>query len=228
MQPYLFPYLGYFQLINAVDTFIYYDDVNYIKSGYINRNYLLSNQSKSLFTVPLKDASSNKLINQTEISDNKPWQKKIEKQVFYTYKKAPHFDVIYPLIREAIFLSTNSISELAIHSIETVLTYLNIDTLRMKSSDLEYDQSVNKLEKVLSICSQFNTTTYINPVGGKDLYDSKDFDQHGMELFFISMNEIIYKQFDTEQIVSNLSIIDLLMFVDKEELRLLLNEYSLQ
>ena len=91
MQPYLFPYIGYFQLINAVDTFVVYDDVNYIKKGWINRNSILVNEKPFLFTVDLKEVSQNKLINEITIDENSNWKKNILRTIELSYKKAPFF-----------------------------------------------------------------------------------------------------------------------------------------
>ena len=67
MQPYIFPYLGYFQLLNSVDHFVFYDDVNFIKGGWVNRNQLLINNQNKFFTVPLKKIISFTPINEVEI-----------------------------------------------------------------------------------------------------------------------------------------------------------------
>lgn len=99
MQPYLFPYIGYFQLLNAVDMFVVFDDVNFIKKGWINRNNILVNRQKYLFTVPLKDASQNKLIKEVQIADD-GWQEKFLKTVAQSYKKAEFFDEAFALIEK--------------------------------------------------------------------------------------------------------------------------------
>ena len=95
MQPYFLPYIGYFQLIKAVNLFIIYDDVQFIKGGWINRNYILSNRNKSMFNLILKGASANKLINEISVQTD---QNKLLKTIYHSYKKAPYFEFVYPLI----------------------------------------------------------------------------------------------------------------------------------
>ncbi|MDR6194877.1 WbqC family protein [Siphonobacter sp. SORGH_AS_0500] len=96
MQPYLFPYIGYFQLLNAVDKFVIYDDVAFINRGWINRNSILNNGKAQLFTVPLKEASQNKLIHEISIDTDQKWRDKLLKTIQQNYKKAPHFAAVFP------------------------------------------------------------------------------------------------------------------------------------
>ena len=103
MQPYFFPYIGYFQLINAVDKFIIYDDVNYIKKGWINRNNILVNNSPNLIQVPLIAASQNRLIKDILVVDENNWKDKLLKTIYFNYKKAPFFDQIFSLLEEVLF-----------------------------------------------------------------------------------------------------------------------------
>ncbi|MCM8813875.1 MAG: WbqC family protein, partial [Candidatus Omnitrophica bacterium] len=94
MQPYIFPYLGYFQLIGAVDKYVIYDDVNYIRSGWINRNYIIVNRRQYLFTICIDHASPFKLINELTIKDDFV---KLSKTIELAYKKAPYFTEAFAL-----------------------------------------------------------------------------------------------------------------------------------
>lgn len=131
MQPYFFPYIGYFQLIQAADKFVFYDDVNFIKNGWINRNRILLNSQPAYITVQLKGASSFKQINHVEFTDNR---EKIRKTIEQAYKKAPYFDSAWPVINECLAFKTNLISELAIHSVIQVSKYLGISTPLKKAA----------------------------------------------------------------------------------------------
>lgn len=223
MQPYFFPYLGYFQLINVVDTFVLYDDVQYIQRGWINRNYLLSAEGKSLITIP----TINKfglLINETKISDQKGWREKIIKSIYFSYKKAPYFDIIFPFIEVVVNNQSQFISEIAIQSIKTVIDYLNIKTELVKSSNLEYskDNRINKINEILSLT---NANEFILPPGSISLYRKSDFIVPTN--FLIPDEEINYRQYNNSRFESNLSIIDILMFNEKQQIMNLLTRYKL-
>ncbi len=162
MQPYLFPYIGYFQLINASDKFVFYDDVNFIKGGWINRNYILSNGEKQLFTLHLQGASSFKKINEIKIGGNSA---KILKFISQAYVKAPHFSNIIPII-ENIFSGVSqktTISDIAIRSIKEVCQYLNINK-EMEISSHSYAKTalLKREERVIEICRLNNSHSYIN------------------------------------------------------------------
>lgn len=220
MQPYFLPYLGYFQMLNAVDTFILYDDVTYIKSGWINRNNILINNRTNLVTIPLKNASSFKLINEIEIAKNK-----IIKTIQQAYCKAPYFKDIFSEI-EVIFNKNTKIADLNYELIVFICNYLSIDTTILRSSNLNYKRELQGQDKVISICKQFNAKKYINAIGGIDLYSKEEFLKNSVELQFIKTNKIHYKQFN-DSFIENLSILDILMFNSSEEIKNMLKEYEL-
>lgn len=228
MQPYLFPYIGYFQLINSVDKFIFYNDVNYIKQGWINRNQILMNSNPSMFTVPLKNASSNNLIKDVFISEQNytRWKDKFYKSLMSSYSKAPNYEEILVVIKSVLDKSsTLSISELAINSIEAILNYLKIN--KDLSSSQQFDNAELRASKrVLDICKKIGATTYINAIGGLNLYSKEEFQKEGINLFFLKTNDITYPQFN-HIFVPNLSIIDILMFNSIEETHKLIKEYTL-
>ena len=224
MQPYFFPYIGYFQLINAVDKFIFYNDVNFIKGGWINRNRILIHGKAHYITVQLKNASSYRLISETEFKDS---NNVILKTININYKKAPFFNEAWQIIEDSFNVKTNMISELAINTIKSVCNYLKIDKV-FEFSDLHYTKTkdLNREKRILKICQLNNADTYINPIGGMELYNKQDFEKEGIELKFLKTKDIVYKQFNYE-FVPNLSIIDVMMFNSKEEIKSMLNEYEL-
>src|SRR5690606_28909470 len=129
MQPYIFPYIGYFQLINAVDTFVFYDDVNFIKQGWVNRNSILVNNKDMLFTVPVAKISSFSEIKDTRLDhvNYSIWRNKFCKTLIQNYKKAPFFNEVYPLIRKILDNKIDTIGELAIISIINTCEYLDME-----------------------------------------------------------------------------------------------------
>ena len=208
MQPYFMPYIGYFQLIKAVDKYVIYDDVTYIKGGWINRNNILINNEKSMITVSLAGSSSNKRINETEIKDD---FKKLIKTININYSKAPFFTEISDLLNKVFLFEKKTLSLFIENSIKEILKYLDISTPLVLSSSLEKDSNLSGQEKVLAICKELNATHYYNAIGGMELYNKKIFTENGIELSFLKTNDIEYKQF-SNFFVPNLSIIDVLMF----------------
>lgn len=223
MQPYLFPYIGYFQLINAVDTFVIYDDVNYINRGWINRNNILINNEKKLFTISLKEASQNKLINEIEICDD---FQKFLKTLRLNYSKAPFLDDVYPLIEKITSFENKRLSDFTLNSLIEIILYLNIKKEFILSSNLLKKNFLKGQDKIINICETLNATTYVNAIGGNELYNKDIFLKHNIKLLFIKTELISYKQFNNE-FVPWLSIIDLLMFNSKEKIKSMLNQYEL-
>lgn len=227
MQPYLFPYVGYFQLINAVDKFVIYDDVNFIKRGWIHRNNILVNGQANLFTVPLSKPSQNNLINEIALgNDWQQWVEKFLKTMEQAYKKAPHFTAVYELIQSVFLVDTTQISALATESIKQVSNYLEINTEIVDSSEIYKNAELKSQERILDICLQEKATHYINPTGGRELYSKQLFADNGILLNFIESKKIVYPQFKTE-FVPWLSIIDLLMFNDITTIHAFLKEFTL-
>lgn len=223
MQPYLFPYIGYFQLISAVDAFVIYDDVNYIKRGWINRNNLLSGGESELFTLEVTGASQNKLISQVGVGRN---AYKLLKNIRQKYSKAPQFSYVFPLIEEALSSDEKCLSTFISDSLRSVCDYLGLDPIWYLSSDLSKDNSLKGADKILAICESLQATLYINPVGGKFLYDRDIFMARGIRLFFLESGCTEYPQF-SKFFVPNLSIIDVMMFNDRDQCRCLLEDYKL-
>ena len=227
MQPYFMPYIGYFQLINAVDAFVFYDDVNYINRGWVNRNRMLINSIAKHFTIPLLKASQNKLINEVEIGFQSKEYLKLQKTIEIAYKKAPYFDQVIKIVKPVLNKDYNNIAEIAIESVKVCASYLGLKTeFYVSSSDFSNSNDLNRTERILYICKQLNTKTYINAIGGIELYKKEDFKQQDIELKFIKTLPIKYKQFNNE-FVPWLSILDVLMFNSAEEVNEMLDEYEL-
>jgi len=225
MQPYIFPYIGYFQLINAVDKFIIYDDVNFINKGFINRNNILVSGDRHLFTIPLKDASQNKLILEVALSDD-AWKKKFLKTIQQSYQKAPNYQKVFVLIEEIVNLESVTINELILHSLRIICSYMNITTEIIPSSTIYNNTHLKSQNRIIDICKQEQASHYINPVGGMELYDKSIFEEEHIQLSFLKSVAGPYSQFKNA-FVPWLSIIDVLMFNDAETIDRLLKEYEL-
>jgi hypothetical protein len=223
MQPYLFPYIGYWQLINAVDTFVIYDDVNFIKQGYINRNTIFSNGKGQRITLELLGASSFKLINEIELGNNKT---KILKTIKQNYAKAPFYENIIYLIEDILNNEEKNLARFIGYSLEKISNYLELETKFLYSSDLKKDSALKAQDKVIDICKNLNARKYINSIGGQELYSKEIFKKNGMELNFLKTELVEYKQFKND-FIPYLSIIDIMMFNSKNEIKKMLNRYEL-
>ncbi|GAB3721785.1 WbqC family protein [Spirosoma lituiforme] len=227
MQPYFMPYIGYMQLMGAVDTFILYDDVSFINRGWINRNRLLINGQEHLFTIPLKDASQNKRINEVHLADDPKWRSKLLKTIEQGYRKAPCYQQVMPLTEKIVNYTTDSITDLVYFSLVELNKYLGLTTRLVASSSIYSNAELKGQERILAICRQENATRYINPIGGIDLYDKVTFEETGIQLRFIKSKVVTYSQFSHNDFIPWLSILDVLMFNDSASVRVLLGEYEL-
>jgi hypothetical protein len=223
MQPYLFPYTGYWQLINAVDTFVIFDDVNFIKKGYINRNSILLNGKPHIFTLELIGASQNKLINEIEIGGN---SRKILKTIEMSYKKSPYFYIVFPIIKDILDNKEKNLAKFIGHSLEKISNYLEMDTKFIYSSDIRKNNSLKAQDKILEIASLLKSTDYINAIDGQKFYDKERFSQENIQLNFLDTEITEYKQFENE-FESHLSIVDILMFNSIEDIKNILSKFKL-
>lgn len=223
MQPYFMPYIGYWQLMAAVDKYVVYDDVNYIKRGWVSRNNILLNGERHLFTISLNGASQNKLFNEITILDD---FRKFFRMLESAYKKAPYYYPTLELMQNICNYPNRSLGEFMLNSFQSVFGYLDIHTDLILSSTIQKDNSLHGKEKIKHICHILGADTYYNAIGGQELYDKQEFSQEGIKLYFLQTNNIEYKQFNNP-FVSNLSIIDVLMFNSPESVGRMLKEYTL-
>ena len=219
MQPYLFPYIGYFQLMNAVDEFVVYDNIQFSKKGWINRNRILVNGAADYISFPLKKDSDFLDVRERLLSENWPVErKKLLNKITELYRKAPYFKDAYPVIERTIAAEENNLFKFILNSLQVINEYLGIKTPIVISSSIDIDHSLKSADKVLAICKKRGATTYINPIGGVELYDKTIFLKEGVQLYFLKTGDVIYKQFDNE-FVPFLSIIDVMMFNTSDEIK---------
>lgn len=223
MQPYFMPYLGYWQLMAAVDKYVVYDDVNYIKGGWVSRNNILLNGQKYMFTIILKGASPNKLFNEVEIGDD---FRKFRKTLESAYKKAPYYAETMALLEQIFTYEQKDLGHWMLHQFQCVLDYLDIDTELILSSSIEKNNELRAKDKVKHICHLLGADTYYNAIGGQELYDKDDFKGDGLSLYFVKTDLMPYTQ-GKNDFVPGLSMIDVLMFNSKEQVKQLLNAYTL-
>lgn len=226
IQPYLFPYIGYLQLMNAVDKFIIYDDVNFINKGWINRNRILVNGRTHLFTVPLKNASQNVLIKDLQLDINEKWKNKFLKSLELAYKRAPSFYKEFEIVEQIINTKSRFIKDWHLKSFALIRDHLDINVTLVETSTKYNNRNIKGQERIIDICTKESADQYINPIGGQSLYDEQPFLDKKIILNFLESDQITYKQFNNK-FVPWLSIIDVLMFNGKERTSELLKRYTL-
>lgn len=212
MQPYFFPYIGYFQLINAVDEFVIYDNIKFTKKGWINRNRILVNGQDAYITLPLRRDSDYLHVRQRFLADS--WakdRKSLLGRIEAAYRKAPYYAIIFPLVKESLFFEEDNLFLFIKNTFSVVNRYLQIKTPLVTSSSIAIDHSLTAGEKVIAICKARLASGYINPIGGTKLYEKASFLRHGIDLKFLRSQDLTYKQFGNE-FVPWLSILDVMMF----------------
>lgn len=223
MQPYFMPYIGYFQLIAAVDTFVVYDNIKYTKKGWINRNRLLLNGADTIFSLPLKKDSDYLDVKQRELAADFD-RKKLLNQFKGAYNRAPYFATTFPLLERIINIQESNLFSYLHHSLLEVCSYLDIDTEIRISSSIDIDHNLKGKDKVLAICKATDADTYINAPGGLELYSKDEFQANGIDLKFIQPNLFEYKQFEAP-FIPWLSIVDVLMFNPVNDLRTVIHSH---
>jgi hypothetical protein len=210
MQPYFFPYIGYFQLIAAVDQFVVYDNIKYTKKGWINRNRLLQNGKDAMFTLPLKSASDYLDVCQRELSRDFN-RDKLLNQFLGAYRRAPFFEPTFTLIEEIVRYEDINLFEYLRHSIVKTCAHLGISTTIKNSSTIAIDHTLKNQDKVLALCEALEASIYVNAIGGMDLYAKEIFIEKGFDLKFIQSKPFEYLQYGGA-FVPGLSILDVMMF----------------
>ena len=226
MQPYFFPYIGYWQLINAVDEYIIYDDVNFIKGGWINRNRILMRDEPQYFNVRMCGMSSFKKINEIEVDPSPIWRKKALSTIIVAYKKAPYFSNVFPLLEDIILFKEKDLSRYITNSILKINEYLKITTKLQLSSSLQQNYNLHGQDRVIDICKRLKATSYYNTLSGENLYSKDVFYDNNIKLYFLKTHIQKYPQYKNE-FIPNLSIIDVMMFNSFNRISEMLGDYEL-
>lgn len=226
MQPYFFPYIGYWQMMNLVDKYVVYDDVNFIKGGWINRNRILVNGEVKYFNVNMIGASSFKLINEVEVNNDKRIVAKNLRIIEAAYRKAPYFNEVFPIVSEILNCEETNLAKYIVNSFRIINEYLGIDTELIISSELNKDCSLKGQDKIITICKLLNADIYCNAIGGMELYSFDEFERNNIQLEFLDTNLTSYYQ-NSDDFVPGLSILDIMMFNSKEQINKMLNDFSI-
>jgi len=214
MQPYFLPYIGYWQLITAVDAFVVYDNIKYTKKGWINRNRFLTNGVEAVFSLPLRKDSDFLDVNQRFLADSFD-RENLLNHFREAYRKAPEFSSMMPLLEGVIRNPVSNLFDYIFASIQSVCEFMGIRTPLVISSTIDCNHSLKAAERVQAICKALGADTYVNPMGGMELYSKEDFAAQGIELKFLKALPFEYPQ-SGNPFVPWLSILDILMFNSKK------------
>lgn len=226
MQPYFFPYIGYFQLLNAVDEFIVYDNIEFTRKGWIHRNRILVNGQPSYITLPVKNDSDYLDVCDRYLAESWPAErKKMLNRIVEAYRKAPYFKTVIPVVEASLNTNESNLFRFIYHSIEQVRNYLSITTPIRVSSQIAIDHALKAQDKVLALCKSLGASEYINPIGGLELYSRHRFAEEKINLYFLKAEAVAYKQFN-EVFQPSLSIIDVMMFNPVERIRNFLSRFT--
>ncbi len=217
MQPYFFPYIGYYQLMNAVDEFVVYDQIQFTKKGWIHRNRFLSNGSPAYFSLAIKKDSDYKDVVEREISETFD-KAKLLRQLQGSYRNAPHYATVFPVVEQILMHNEPNLFAFLLNSLEVIKDYLSISTPLIVSSSIQADHSLKGKDRVIDIVKTSGGNKYINPIGGVELYDKSEFADQDIELSFIKAEILPYQQSKAE-FVPALSILDVMMFNALEEIQ---------
>lgn len=227
MQPYFLPYIGYFQLMSAVDEFVVYDNIQFSKKGWIQRNRMLQNGADAYFSLPLKkDSDFLDIRDRYLIDDWSGEREKLLRKIKANYQKAPFFSITMPVIENIFGFNQTNLFDFILNSIQEVCSFLDIQTKITVSSTIDMDSQLKSQDRVIETVKKLNGAIYINPIGGLTLYNPSDFSQNGLELLFHKSEAIEYPQFN-QPFVPWLSILDVMMFNDKIQIKKWLRAFEI-
>jgi hypothetical protein len=227
-QPYIFPYTGYFSLVETSDIFIFYDDVQYINRGWINRNSILINGTPYRFTVPLSRHSQNDLIYNTKIRSLAEFREKFLETVRHGYTKAPYFEIGFDYIARVLSGDSSSISEIAINSVEEVFRLTKSPKRFLRSSaSFASTRAIGRSARLIKITKLLGAENYVNAIAGVTLHDKTYFSSRGVNLSFVKAHLKEYKQVGSKAFVPGLSIIDVIMNIGPGNTREYMRDFEL-
>lgn len=227
MQPYFFPYIGYFQLFKEIDEFIIYDRIKYTKKGWINRNRILTTNGVDHISLPIKKDSDFLYVYERSLSDS--WEKekiKLINKLKNSYNKAPFFKEHFPIVLECLNQEEKNLFEFIFNTIKIINSFLDLKTPIIKYSELNINDELKGQDKVIEICKKVDAKIYVNPIGGVSLYSKENFNNENIKLNFLKVNNVFYKQRNSD-FIESLSIIDVLMYNSLFDVKEILKKYIL-
>ncbi|MDO6709118.1 WbqC family protein [Aliiglaciecola sp. 2_MG-2023] len=226
MQPYFFPYVGYFSLFEAADIFVIYDDVNYIKKGWVNRNYFFSQSGPQRFTLPISKASQNIKICSLKLQSLEKSKLALFKTLCHAYARAPYYKTVMAMLEGIFECETVALTDFLVNALTCINKYLGITVDIICSSKMQLGVGLAGQDRIIDIAKALNAKNYINSIGGMELYSGSCFQTQGLVLQFLKHKGSNYRQFSGVHI-PYLSIIDVLMFNSPGEAMKIVKNYEL-
>jgi len=226
MQPYFLPYLGYFQLMASVDTFVFYDDVQYMKGGWINRNRILRQGQPAFLTLPVAHDHIERTIRERSYLLDARTIRKCCDSVAEGYRRAPFIERSLRFFRSMFEPPEANVARFNIASLRTLATRLGIRASLIDASGVDGHAHLHGQDRVIALCRRLGATTYLNAAGGTALYDETSFRDAGISLRFLRPALLPYRQF-ADPFVPGLSILDAMMFNDDDALHAAVNAGSI-
>jgi hypothetical protein len=226
MQPYFFPYLGYFQLMAASDVFVAYDDVQFIKGGWVHRNRILLNGAPVWMSFPVVTESHTLQIRQREYIQGRSHRTKLLRRLEGAYRQAPNFEATMNLVEKILTTPERNVAVLNTYALQEIASAIGLHTRIVTSSSLDKDNVARGAERVVSICGSVGAKVYLNAIGGVNLYDADFFEKRGLILRFIKPQFPEYGQ-SSSDFVGALSIIDVMMNIQFSDIGRMLGQYRI-
>lgn len=229
-QPYFFPYLNYFCLIQQAEHFIFFDNVQYVRHAWYERNRILKPCSGGWqwFMAPLQKHSHTENLINVLINNDIDWQNKIFAQLNHYKRKAPHYYDTMQVIAQIFQRQYAGVIELNVSAIESICAYLGIFTRmeRLSQMDLVYNTANAPDEWALNICKGMKgVDQYVNLPGGVNFFDRSKYERAGIDLKFPALRNIHYPQ-NRNCFEPDLSILDVMMFNSPHEIRQMLTQFT--
>lgn len=230
MQPYFFPYPGYFSLIKATNKWIVFDTPQYANYSWMNRNRIINcnDDNWMYFIVPLKKRPLRTSINSIVIQNEVNWKEKIISQLGYYKKHAPYYNHVVEFLRETLTSEFVKLSDLNIHTLKATCKYIGIDFNYEIYSEmnLQIEDIHAPDEWGLNICKAMGVSKFINPERGQNFIDRQKYLNEKVDIKFLEYRYPDYDQ-KMEEFIPGLSIIDAMMFNSPKELKVILEDYKL-
>ena len=230
MQPYFFPYPGYFSLIKNADKWIFNDEVQMIHKGWVERNRILKqNGGWHYIRMPLVKHKYTTLIKDVRVRTHEDWQRKILAQLGHYRKSAPHYYQVISFLNEVFKKKFDCLTHQNAYLLQMTCAYIGFEMKYEVLSEMDIDFRYIKApdDWSLNICKALGYDHYLNPILGKSFYDRNKYEKNEIQLDFLRFNEPPYKQFNDE-FISGLSIIDIMMFNTPDEINTMLDDFTLE
>jgi WbqC-like protein family len=230
MQPYFFPYLGYFQLVAHVDVFVVYDDTQYVKQSWINRNRILEHGAATYLTLPVASRSHRDLICEKPLHEPCRHQRKLLTRIRHAYHAAPHLESVVAFLEPLFPGHDETIASFNVRALRALQEFLGVRTRLLLASERAYPRFRTAQERIIRICLEEGAARYVNPIRARSLglYDQAAFTTAGLELSYLSTEADTRYDQNGGPFISDLSVIDILMFNSPAQTRELLDRFVLR